>query len=282
MLKVALCLFGSIGFKQKPKNMSEDIIDPNFCFSFFKKNILNLYNVDTFFHTWSTKYDSDLNEIYKPKDFLIEKQIDFKHDLDEYSMKYIDYYNEVEDLQFKKQSPKKYYENFIFRTKSRWHSQISSLELLSKYKNNKNIEYDFVIQSRFDLVMKNKLIIDNLDKDKMNLLNAKTHQNNQLMDNLFISSFDNAIKFIKLKNKLNRYPICPTNLLPIFFKEEKITFKKILNEKEVPIHRYYLKYYKVDFLKKIKIFFIGKILTFLTFSIKILRKVYISVHKIIH
>lgn len=282
MLKVALCLFGSIGFKQKPKNMSEDIIDPNFCFSFFKKNILDLYDVDIFFHTWNTKYNLDVSEIYKPKKFLIEKQILFDHDLDKYSMKYIDYYNEVENLQFKKQSPKKYYENFIFRTKSRWHSQIASLELLNKFKDDKNIKYDFVVQSRFDLVMKNKLIIDNLDKDKIYLLDCESHQDNQLMDNLFISNFDNAMKFIKLKDKLNKYPICPTNLLPIFFEEEKITFKKILKEKEVPINRYYWKYDKISFLKRTKIFFIAVLLRFLTISINILRKIYNYFHKIIH
>lgn len=282
MLKIALCLFGSIGFKDKPKNLSTDIIDPTLCFKSFKKNLLDLYDVDIFFHTWSSEYDKNILTLYNPKKSIIEKQIMFDTNLDEYSLNYIEYYNEVDNLNFKNQSSKKYYEDFVFRTKSRWHSQITSLELLNEYKIKNKIQYNFVVQTRFDIIMKKKLDFENLNLDVMHLVIGSNHNKSQLLDTLFVSNYDNAVKFIKLKNKLNEYPICPTNLLPIFLRKEKIPFKNSFEFKENPTHRYNFKYYEITILKKIVILIIARILNLLSFLIKSLKKLYNFFHDIIH
>ena len=64
------------------------------------------------------------------------------------------------DLKYLNEKPSTYLKNFIFRTKSRWHSQLTSLQLMEKFKVENNLNYDIVIQSRLDLLLKN------LDLDK--------------------------------------------------------------------------------------------------------------------
>jgi hypothetical protein len=282
MYKIALCLFGSIGFKEKPTNLSTDIIDPSLCFDFFKRNLLSLHDVDIFFHTWSSEYNKNISSLYNPKKSLIEKQIIIDTNLNDYSLDYIEHYDHVNNLNFKNQSPKKFYEDFVFRTKSRWHSQITSLELLKEYKIKNNIDYNFVVQSRFDLILKNRLALENLNNNIVHLVNSPNHNKTQLLDTLFVSNYNNALKFIKLKSKLNKYPICPTNLLPIFFNEEKIPFKNSFKLKENYIHRHHHKYYEITFLKKIVIFMVARILNLISFLIKSLRYLYNFFHNIIH
>ncbi len=282
MIKVALCLFGSVGFKKKPDDISNEIMNPKFCFNSFKSNLMDLYNTDVFFHTWSSEYDQDLKNLYKPKDFIIENQINFDNDLKNYSFEFIEYYDEVYDLKLKKISPRKYYQNFIFRTKSRWHSQIKSLEILKKNQIKNQTKYDLIIQSRFDLFIRKKLELNNLEKNCIHLVNQPNQQVNKLYDILFVSNYENAMKFTKLKDKLNKYPICPTDSLPIFFKEENIITKKTFKFKDIILYRYYLKYYEINILIRLFNLFISSILKILSRTINILKKIFNYLNSIIN
>jgi hypothetical protein len=75
MKKVALVLFGSVGFKEKPKNYSDKVLDPKICFESIKNFILNKFDVDVFIHSWSSPHDEKVSTLYKPKKILILRQI---------------------------------------------------------------------------------------------------------------------------------------------------------------------------------------------------------------
>ena len=45
---------------------------------FTKKHILDNNDVDVFIHSWNIEFEKELVEIYKPKKYLIEQQIDFR------------------------------------------------------------------------------------------------------------------------------------------------------------------------------------------------------------
>lgn len=281
MKKIALCLFGSVGFKSKPKNSSDEVLDPENCFMTFKKILLDRYSIDTFIHTWSSDYDDKLINLYKPKSNLIEKQINFETNLDNYSLKNIDFHDELGDLKYLNEKPSTYFKNFIFRTKSRWHSQLTSLQLMKKFKSENNINYDIVIQSRLDLLLKN-LDLEKLNFELINLVNATHHKKNQLYDIFFVSNYENSIRFLNIKDKLNSYPICPTNVLPIFFKDEKIPFQKSLNFSDFIVHRNLYKYHKINYLKKILIFIISKIISVLSFISDKTKRIKFYLNKIIN
>lgn len=281
MKKIALCLFGSIGFKQKPETSSENLLAPDMCYEKLSKTLLNNYLVDVFFHTWKSDYDEKIVSLYEPKKYLIEKQINFNTNLEDYSLGNIDFYQEIGDLKYNDQKPSTYLKNFIFRTKSRWHSQLTSLKLLEKYKKENDIDYDVVIQSRFDLLI-NKLELNQLDLNYINLVNAPHHKKNQLYDIFFISNYKNAIKFLNLENNLTSYPICPTNALPIFFKSENILIKKSLKFSDFIIHRNLYKYYKINISRKVLIFFIARITNTLATVTYYLEKIKFKLNKYIN
>lgn len=52
MKKIALCLFGSVGFKSKPKSSSNEVLDPKNCFATFKEILLDKYSIDTLLYPY--------------------------------------------------------------------------------------------------------------------------------------------------------------------------------------------------------------------------------------
>ena len=85
MKKAALVLFGSVGFKEKPKNYSDKVLDPEICFESIKNFILNKFDVGLL-HSWSSLLTKKISTCPKPKKILIEKQINFETNLDDYSL----------------------------------------------------------------------------------------------------------------------------------------------------------------------------------------------------
>ena len=85
-------------------------------------------------HSWSTDYEKGLVDVYKPKNYIIEKQIDFK------------------------QSSVR--QNSIA---SRWYSLAMVNQLKSLYEEENDFKYDWVMLSRFDYVFNKDLIFKDLD-----------------------------------------------------------------------------------------------------------------------
>ena len=75
-MKIALCLMGAVGAAEKKYGVGHPI-DPRIGHYFYKKHIFDCNDVDVFIHSWSTDFEKEFIELYNPKKYLIEKQINF-------------------------------------------------------------------------------------------------------------------------------------------------------------------------------------------------------------
>ena len=274
--KVALCLFGGFA-STKPKQKIKKIHDPLESFWSLNENFLKKYNPDIFFHTWNTKYNKKLLKLYKPKKYIIENQKKFNVKVKDYNLNYLEFYDNIKDLLNRNVDPKKEYNNLIFRTHSRWYSQGMSLKLMSSYSSLKKINYDFVVQSRFDLIFNETLNLNKLSKKKLHLVDAQHIQmKNQLYDIFFISNQKISLYFRGIFKNLKKYPIDSTNILPIFLKENKIKYENTFKFKTIILKRYYDQYFKLSILNFILLKIRGRISKFLNKTIKTLNKISIT------
>lgn len=254
-MKIALCLFGSIGSIFKPKrNLKDNFLDPEVCFKSIKRNIIDKFETDVFFHTWTNKYNNKLIKLYNPKDFKIEKPVNFKPDLSKYSLKHINCYDDVANLKDNNQDPENVYADLSYRAHSRWHSQTKVLDILGKYQKKKKIKYEFIIQTRFDLIVKNLPNLKILSKKKIYLVKKIKKSSNSLYDIFFISDLINAQKMKIIQKKIYHYPIDPSQALYFFFKNHKINYENYIEFKDVILYRYLIR--KNNLFKKLIFLFI--------------------------
>lgn len=133
--RIALCLFGIIGGREGKDGLG-GVIDFEFCYEHYKKNIIDPNDTDVFIHTWSIEHQEPLQRLYNPKMATYEPQKDF-------------------------------YSNIH----SRWYSHNKSLKLRQIYENQYKIKYDFVLVSRFDLLWFEKIDFNSLDRNYFYLAN---------------------------------------------------------------------------------------------------------------
>ena len=270
-MKIALCLFGSIGSTFKPKrNLSDNFLNPEVCFKSIKHNIIDKFETDVFFHTWKNNYNNKLVKLYNPKAFKIEKQINFEPKLLNYSLKYINCYNDVCSLKEDNQDPEIVYKDLAYRAHSRWHSQTQVLNILENFSKRNKVKYDFIIQSRFDLFINNLLNLNDLNKKKFYLVKKNIKSPNSLYDIFFISNFKAAQKIKNIKKKLYDYPIDPSQALYFFFRDKKINYQNYIEFKDIILYRYLIR--KNNLFKKIIFMFIFYPLNLFFLSLKKIHK----------
>lgn len=134
-MKVALCFSGIVG-GIKGKNGKGQIIDPSIAAKTWKDNFLSINDTDVFFHTWSVDQEDKLLDLYDPKRFISEKQMDFTDG--------------------KRGSE-------AWRSASRWYGTKQVIELKKSYEREKNFKYDAVILSRFDMMWFTKVDLSKYD-----------------------------------------------------------------------------------------------------------------------
>ena len=81
-MRAALCLSGIVGrlYTQKSGYKWENDIDFRIGHYYYEKNIFNVNkNVDVFIFCWDTKYEDEINQLYRPKESLFIEQIQFKN-----------------------------------------------------------------------------------------------------------------------------------------------------------------------------------------------------------
>jgi hypothetical protein len=132
-MKIALCLFGIVGGIAGKSGQGGDV-DFKLCYDHYKKYIIDPNDTDVFIHTWSVQHQDALQELYKPKKAKYEPQISFKEP--------------------------------NYRLKSRWYSHNQVLLLKHKYERKTNVEYDFVIVGRLDLMWFEKVNFKKLNPEK--------------------------------------------------------------------------------------------------------------------
>ena len=133
-----------------------------------KNILLDKYDCDIFFHCWSDSENvkDKLVELYNPKKYIVEKQINFDVSLNNYHFKdndinsifksnisnncklgyklWFDSRNNNNDYLIKELKTQ------AFRTSSRLYSLNKSIDMMKEYKISNNINYDWVLICRFD------------------------------------------------------------------------------------------------------------------------------------
>lgn len=198
-MKVALCLTGLIGSLQgKSWNKSggtQTVLDT--CFTHNKKHILDKNDVDVFFHTWDVDYKNQLIDKYKPKRYQAQKQKVFDEIIPPNSVRVQAHY-------------------------SKWYSIKECVKMKQNYELQKGFTYDFVLQSRFDLVWTTDVIFSNFDTDKFYIPRTSKYgkpwgwphkiNNHEIGDLFYFSNSHNMNKFSELYYSINPYLLngCPT------------------------------------------------------------------------
>jgi len=280
-MKLAICLFGNIGIPQSASLRQDDVnllkesekanTDPEICFQAFKKHFIDKYETDIFIHSWSINYKNILKDLYNPKDYKFENQIDFSTSLKNYG---ISDSNLIEDWDVSKlaktsyellypsrksvENIKKELVNLAFRTHSRWYSTQESVKLMSLYANSNSIKYDYVLLTRFDCLFKKPINLSSLDSNNFYCSHRKNREDYEmaLFDLFFLSSQENIQKFSQLYENIYNYSIRPTfasmeHALTFLQKKEIKNILDIKDDYEKAIGKVQADKKNFDILKKI-------------------------------
>ena len=153
-MRIALCLSGYFNSLTDQTSLGDD------GFLYIKKNIFNKVSpeseIDVFFHNWEPDMEDKLLELYKPKKYIVEKQIDFDKIAKEnkISKKDYGYENKLGTWTIDSKSGRGY--AGPERILSQFYTLQKSIELKKEYEVVNNFKYDCVIKSRFDLGMINR------------------------------------------------------------------------------------------------------------------------------
>lgn len=193
-MKIALCLTGLIGCEDGIKSYlgqsSKKVLTT--AFNHTKKHILHNNDVDVFIHSWELSSQEDILNLYKPKSYKFEKQIVFK------------------DIGNLPQGNPRVQAHF-----SKWYSIMEAMKLKESYEVENKFTYDFVIQTRFDLLWLQDINFSNFDTNTFHIPHViKNGQpwgwptgwcNNEIGDLFFFSNSKNMDNFSQLYKHINRY-----------------------------------------------------------------------------
>lgn len=151
-MRIAFLLFGIVGYTHKYgafESVDGGIpIDVGMCAENYKKMVFNSHKVDVFIHTWSTKFEKSLKRMYPVMGGIFQPQIKFdvhKYPADSRKDRFVEL--------------------------SRWYSTKKVIELQHKYSIDNNIQYDFIMLSRFDMLWSTPVAFEELEKDKLYIPN---------------------------------------------------------------------------------------------------------------
>ena len=254
-MKIALCLFGLTGGNSSVGGLGKKI-HPKNGFKYYNKNLLSLYDVDVFVHSWSTEFKEEIINLYNPKKYIIESQKPFNeislsnfgyrhlHDLRKlkpYKAPYLDFNDNVAFEKF---------ETLLWRSYSRWYSTYKSIELKKEFEAEKSVEYDFVVSSRFDIALLKKIQFEKLDKEKFyaSFRHNRDDFNDAIYDLIFISTSKNMDSFSNLHKNFEKFSFRPTWAAREQIEDLNLNLSEILeDEKDYKLLRYNQNYMKSDF-----------------------------------
>jgi len=144
-MRIALCLPGIVGASNFGMGLGTDI-DPRLGHHFHNKNIFEHNDVDVFIHSWSIEHEKLLLDLYNPKGYIIEPQVNFGQ-------------STIRD-------------NSIA---SRWYSTAMVVNLKSEYEQEHGFEYDWVMVYRFDHVFFVPLNFEKFDNQYVYFRHTKPH-----------------------------------------------------------------------------------------------------------
>ncbi|AQL29800.1 MULTISPECIES: hypothetical protein [unclassified Prochlorococcus] len=254
-MKIAVCLFGLTG-GSKGSNGEGRELNLNKSYKNYKKMIFKDLDIDFFAHSWSVNMKEKIINTYKPKSIFVEQQLDFSNiSLKDYKIQNHKSYKAIFD-KYSKQGGIEKLKRLILQTHSRWLSVKKSIGLMKEYKEKFDVNYDFVIQLRYDLFFTKKIDLTPDLINKFICIPRAFDNYESLHDFLFISSYEQAIKFSSLYDQILNYSIRSP-----FASLEHLNYLNIkpfyyIDINDVKPLRYYL---KQSILSKIKMFIKRKI-----------------------
>lgn len=138
-MKIALVLSGQLRAFQQGYN-------------FIKKNLLDHYDVDVFFHTWSKNWNNKVLELYNPKEALVEDDTVFGK---------FNGYKIASD-------------NHPARNTIMMYRSIRYADMLRQ---KSDINYDWIVRTRFDFGLNKKINFEQLNTNKMYFCDTRKNEN---------------------------------------------------------------------------------------------------------
>ena len=187
-MKIALCLSGKY-------NNTNRVGDPtNFAApaEAFKQNVIKPNEADVFIHGWDDdpELTKKMLDIYRPKDFKVEKQIEFDHPHKDHNFVPSGPYNT---------------KDYIDRNYSRCYSFKKAVELVDD-------TYDLIMWNRFDTVFYKKQDLKALDVNFFYAANGRPHgpsstiyNRGGFVDAYFIAGREDMKKYSLLYDRLDDY-----------------------------------------------------------------------------
>ena len=161
-MKIALCLSG------QPRSFEKG-------YEYHKKNLLDHYDVDVFIHSWmySEELLDKIEDLYKPKD--------------------MDYELPLSKIYFKRyfvgnpQYP-------AHNTGQMFYSVFRANQILSKYSQTFNQDYDVVIRSRFDFALNVKLSYELIENNYIYVPDCRQNPSHTIANDQFAYGRQNVMK----------------------------------------------------------------------------------------
>lgn len=218
-LKVAICLSGLIG--SKSKGGEGGTVDFKLAKKYFDKNLINdKIEVSFFLHCWKNNYHKEILNLYKPKKYCFENPLSNK-------------------------------DNFNFKEYGIISSNYSKLrvnQLKRKFENENQIIFDYVILTRFDILILEKLDYESLSRNKFYVVGPKIHHHKNCKC-LFCNDKDpnhclNDLFFLSSSKSIDIFSECYLHLEEYGLNSNHIITKKHLSKTNL--------YKDINFIFKLK------------------------------
>lgn len=185
-MKIALCLHGLVGsIKGKSYQLAGGSYDVLYKAYEHNKNFIlstPVSDIDIFVHSWSTECKDAIIDLYQPKKFIIEPQINFK------IPSYI-----IAD------------HSRAFAHLSRWYSFKQVNQLKSEHEIETSSTYDLVLNQRFDLCWNIAVDFESIDTSKLIVGSSRLDTSKYWQDQWFIANSNNLDKLSTLYDMIPKY-----------------------------------------------------------------------------
>ena len=152
-------------------------------FEYYKKNLLEHYDVDVFFHTWNFPGLNEYIDLYKPVSYKHEEQ--FVVDADS---KYTNTPN-----------AQRHPPRFTYY-------MLHSINVVKKLMESHNVEYDWVIKARTDYALNIKIPFETLDSTKLYIPNCRMVPERDFGNDQFgFGSKETMLKYLSTFENMDNY-----------------------------------------------------------------------------
>ena len=175
MKRAAIVLSGCISNKQgcfrTTDVITNNYVNINYAYSSYMLNLINCnpdVSFDFYMHSWTYTLKNELIKLYNPIKYRFEDNNIYKKDFEKI-------------LELYKIPAKRHFGQL---------SKALSVRNVIQLMVDNNVEYDYVISTRFDIMINKQIILSELDMN-----NIYIDTNYLIGDNIFIMSYDNSKKF---------------------------------------------------------------------------------------